>query len=251
MDLDKVGVSIRPRGHWESIDLGFRLARLHWKPLFGAWIIVLAPFATVIFLLLDEDVAWAWFLIWWMKPLLERVPLYVLSRAVFGRTPGIRESLMALPRMLRRGAIAAITIRRVDASRSFSLSVWQLEDLSGRAWRQRLRTLEKRTRSAGVWHTISCMHFEAIIWMSLLALIAIMTPEQLSVEWLAWLWRGGEPHMFIVAVWVVATGLVSPFYVAGGFGLYLNRRAELEGWDIEIAFRRMALRLDLQTKEVT
>ena len=30
--------------------------------------------------------------------------------------------------------------------------------------------------------------------------------------------------------------------VAGGFGLYLNRRTELEAWDIEITFRRMARR---------
>ena len=33
--------------------------------------------------------------------------------------------------------------------------------------------------------------------------------------------------------------VVEPLYVAGGFGLYLNRRTELEAWDIEIAFRRI------------
>ena len=37
--------------------------------------------------------------------------------------------------------------------------------------------------------------------------------------------------------------LMEPFYVAAGFALYLNRRTVLEGWDIEIAFRRMAQRL--------
>jgi hypothetical protein len=31
---------------------------------------------------------------------------------------------------------------------------------------------------------------------------------------------------------------LEPFYVAGGFALYLNRRAELEAWDIEQEFRR-------------
>ena len=31
---------------------------------------------------------------------------------------------------------------------------------------------------------------------------------------------------------------IEPFYVAAGFGLYLNRRAELEAWDIEQEFRR-------------
>jgi len=33
--------------------------------------------------------------------------------------------------------------------------------------------------------------------------------------------------------------MVAPFYVASGFSLYLNRRMALEGWDIEIAFRRL------------
>jgi len=35
---------------------------------------------------------------------------------------------------------------------------------------------------------------------------------------------------------------LEPFYVAAGFGLYLNRRTVLEGWDIEVALRRIAER---------
>ena len=31
---------------------------------------------------------------------------------------------------------------------------------------------------------------------------------------------------------------LEPFYVAAGFAMYLNRRAELEAWDIEQEFRR-------------
>jgi len=42
--------------------------------------------------------------------------------------------------------------------------------------------------------------------------------------------------------WFAMT-LVEPFYVGAGFGLYLNRRVQLEGWDIELAFRRLASRL--------
>lgn len=37
--------------------------------------------------------------------------------------------------------------------------------------------------------------------------------------------------------------LIAPFYVAAGFALYLNRRSELEGWDIEINFRRTSERV--------
>ena len=37
---------------------------------------------------------------------------------------------------------------------------------------------------------------------------------------------------------------IEPFYVGAGFGLYLNRRTQLEAWDLEIAFRRMRKRLE-------
>jgi len=45
-----------------------------------------------------------------------------------------------------------------------------------------------------------------------------------------------------VLAYVVAVLLLEPFYVAAGFGLYLNRRTMLEGWDIEVALRRIAAR---------
>jgi hypothetical protein len=44
-------------------------------------------------------------------------------------------------------------------------------------------------------------------------------------------------------VYFCAFGLVGPIYAAAGFTLYLNRRIELEGWDIELKFRRLTGRL--------
>ena len=35
------------------------------------------------------------------------------------------------------------------------------------------------------------------------------------------------------APYVLAVAFLEPFYVASGFGMYLNRRVELEAWDIE------------------
>lgn len=32
--------------------------------------------------------------------------------------------------------------------------------------------------------------------------------------------------------------LLEPFYVAAGFAMYLNRRTELEAWDVEQELRR-------------
>ena len=53
---------------------------------------------------------------------------------------------------------------------------------------------------------------------------------------------GGEMSPFIEFMSAVPYALVilflEPFYVGAGFAMYLNRRAELEAWDIEQEFRR-------------
>jgi len=38
--------------------------------------------------------------------------------------------------------------------------------------------------------------------------------------------------------YAAAVAFIEPFYVAAGFGMYLNRRVELEAWDVEQEFRR-------------
>ena len=52
----------------------------------------------------------------------------------------------------------------------------------------------------------------------------------------------GEDSGFATIVIAVAYALtvmfLEPFFVAAGFAMYMNRRAELEAWDIEQEFRR-------------
>jgi ABC-type sugar transport system permease subunit len=51
--------------------------------------------------------------------------------------------------------------------------------------------------------------------------------------------EGNRHVQFINSIaYVVAVLFLEPFYVSAGFGMYLNRRAELEAWDIEQEFRR-------------
>lgn len=244
MNLDAISVSIRPRNHWESLDLGFRLVREHARRLYATWLVVYLPVVILVHLLLWQHLGWAAFVCWWLKPLLDRVPLHVLSHAVFGEPPSMRDTLRSLPQLYRRGSMYALTVLRLELARSFFLPVWQLEGLKGRAWRDRRRTLARRARVAASWHTVACLHFEGVIYGSLLALIVLMTPPQLEVDWLEWL-SAAPAWVYVLnnSLYLVAVAVVEPWYVAGGFALYLNRRTILEGWDIEIAFRRLGMRL--------
>lgn len=244
MELENVTVEIRPRNPWEAMDLGFSMVRRWWKPVYRAWFALLLPLVLICHLLFLDSPLLALLALWWMKPLLDRVLLHVYSRAVFGEEPSVRDTLRALPRLLRTGLLWHLTLLRLDPSRSFRLPVMQLEGLSGKARRERFMVIGRRNRSHAQALTIICLHLETFIYFGLIILIYLMVPEGIELD------DGslfGDESLAIQLIQntlaVVATSLIEPAYVAAGFGLYLNRRTQLEGWDIELRLRRMARRL--------
>jgi hypothetical protein len=92
--------------------------------------------------------------------------------------------------------------------------------------------------------TLVGVHFEAILQFSLFGVIWVLIPENL--RWIDW-----ENYLFapdLVSNWLhhlsslAAMSLIAPFYVAGGFSLYLTRRSQLEAWDLELGLRQLAQR---------
>ena len=79
-------------------------------------------------------------------------------------------------------------------------------------------------------------------WRSaLLSLLFWLAPAGRSAGHLERAGFGDPPGMLALAVVGRLRDRVmflEPFYVAAGFAMYLNRRAELEAWDIEQEFRR-------------
>lgn len=245
MQLDTVSVSLRPRNAWEAMDLGFSMVRVWWKPLYVAWIVGVLPVAIVVSLLCGSMPWLAALIMWWLKPLFDRVPLFILSRATFGAMPTGRETARAVLGLWRKSFLWDLTLGRFDPARSFDMSVRDLEGLRGKARRQRLRVLQKRTRSHAVWLTIVCIHLELVLSFSLLAMVYLFLPQTVQAGFLAMLLAPDEGFWISIlqnsTYWIAIT-VLEPFYVAAGFALYLNRRTLLEGWDVEIAFRRIAQR---------
>ncbi len=248
MQLSDASVSIRPRSPWEALDLGALLARRHAPLLMASWAAITLPVFGLISLLLWQHPSLALLLFWWLKPLYERMPLHILSKALFGQTPDFRESLKAFPGLLRPQWFASLTWRRLSMTRSFDLPVQQLEGLDGKARRQRLITLNLRNGRAASWLTIVGVHLEGALWLGLLGVLYFLLPAQLVQRWNwedllglsgEWLWFEHLSNLLYVLVLIVW----EPIYVACGFSLYLNRRTHLEAWDIELAFRRLRQRL--------
>lgn len=238
-------VALRPRNQWEAMDLGFGMARTWWKPIWGAWLAVVLPIAVLINALCWEVQWLAPLLIWWLKPLFDRIPLYVLSHAAFGDTPGIAQTVRGVLPLWRKSLAWDLSFGRFDFARSFNMPVRDLEGLRGKQRRQRLHVLQKQTRSGAVWLTLVCLHLELVLNIGLFALLYLLWPHDNHINFSALFfapnqnaWLEVLQHVF----YLTAMTVMEPFYIAAGFALYLNRRTLLEGWDIEIAFRRMAQR---------
>lgn len=257
MQPDRLAVQLRPRGGWEAIDLGFQMAREWWRPIWLVWIALYLPAAGACFVAFDNKLH-AMLLLWWLKPLFDRAVLHTASRAVFGDIPTLGNTLRDWRQWLGLGLIRDLTLYRFSAARSFSMPVTQLEKQTGRAGRRRRNALGSRMRSYAVWLTLVCMHLEAIAFYALHALSGMLKPagaepapdaaqfnspdfwfEQLG----KWEWTDG-------IYYVCAVTLLEPFYVVAGFALYLNRRAVLEAWDIELALHRLEERLRARARAI-
>ncbi|MHC8324310.1 DUF4129 domain-containing protein [Pseudomonas sp. GB2N2] len=249
MRLSDATVVIRPRTTWEAMDLGVLLSQRHRRVLMTSWAIVTLPFFAVLSWLLWDSPSLAAFIFWWLKPAFERLPLYILSKAMFGETPTLKQALRQWPRLLKPQLLASLTWRRFSLSRSFLMPVVQLEGLAGLERQQRLQVLLQRDGGAARWLTIIGVHLESALWIGLMVLFYLLLPQQIEIDWKwqtllsaalqDWRWLEHLTNVFYVLVLVVW----EPIYVACGFSLYLNRRTVLEAWDIELVFRRLRQRV--------
>jgi hypothetical protein len=261
MRLEDVTARIRPRGSWESADLGFALVRRQFGTLLLAWCLTVGPlWAALLAASHWISMGWIVVIIWWLKPFYGRVPLFILSRSLFGSKPTLRETLRAWPRLLTSrffGIIFArvpwLIVRPSFAwHRALLLPVLDLEGQRGKGLRQRQAILLQQAGGASGGLTFMCGAYQICLVFAVLALGAFFSWNpaegggaiealQDAMMWdaevspaLAWTMMGS---------YLVTLMLVELFYIGAGFGLYLNCRTSLEGWDVELSFRRLAQRV--------
>ena len=248
MQPDRVAVVLRPRVGWEALDLGFQMAREWWRPIWAVWFALYLPVAALCLYAFPNRFH-AVLMLWWLKPVFDRAVLHTVSRAVFGEPQGVRATFWAVREWLPPGIVMALTFSRLNLARSFVLPVAQLERQRGSAARKRNAALGRRMRNVGVWLTVVCSNLEWVTLFGLGALVQMLEPaagdpgpDDESPDGSYW-GQFAQWGLKEACFYIAAASLVEPFYVTAGFALYLNRRAILEGWDIELALRRLEERL--------
>jgi hypothetical protein len=248
MQIERLTVVVRPRNPWEAMDLGVRMVQQWAKQLYPVWLLVFIPIILLAIAATWGSIAFAPWLIWWLKPLYDRVLLYFLSHAVFGEYPSMGQTFRALPGLwLNFPSLNALLFGRFDSTRSFTLPVTQLEGLRGKVRRERLSVLKRKVASPAQTLSTIGIHLEGVVYLSGFALLYFMLPQHSTEQ--SWLFNWlGVPESEMISIltfsfYCIAIAILEPFYVACGFALYLNRRTQLEAWDIELDFRRLSKRL--------
>lgn len=251
MRIEQLTVRLRARSDWEAVELGMALVRRHAAAIWKPWLWL----SLVVFALLNLGAWWldklwlAALLMWWLKPAFDRIPLYVISRAVFGSVPGTRETLRAQAGWGMRVLPHLLTWRRFSPVRSLYMPIDLLEGVQGERLRQRRRVLGGQAYGTAVLLTWICLLFQSVLVLGGSAAVVMYLPQDLlpdsmqaalrvvAIEWPTWFkiaWNA--------LIWA-AVSVIEPFYIGAGFGLYLNRRTQIEAWDLEIVFRKLRARL--------
>ena len=252
MRLDTVTAEIRPRSDWEAVDLGFAMVRRSFWRCITVWWLALGIPTAIAAVLLWKHPLLVLVLFWWAKPAGSRLVLFELSRRLFGEEPSWRAVWREIPRAWTRRFFHRFLWARFSPWLPVTLAVEDLEGLRGKAYKQRCGQVVRRGEGVIMWIYFLSDAAAAWIGLGILGLVMMLIPAGQDTAWqqAAESWDPNFPlelplliSRTVVGCVMAAVSLTDVFVIGAGFGLYINNRTWIEGWDVELAFKRLAQRL--------
>ena len=240
MQLEALALRMRPRAPLEAADLGVRLCQDAARSVYACYAVAYVPIAALA--LASFEIA-SWLptvFLFCSKPWLDRTILFVLSRAAFGQPTTVRQLWDARGEVWGRQLLLTWTWRRLSPWRSFTQPVYQLEGLPFAKIRRRVKQVRRRKRGAALLMMAAFATAETCLGFTLLSLLVWFAPTEAAGDLLEVLFDPTSElfEASMAVAYAVVIAFLEPFYVAAGFAMYLNRRVQLEAWDIEQDFRR-------------
>lgn len=252
MNLDRIAVEMRSRKGTQSMDLGLLLARRFYWAVLKPWLLLALPLLVLLQWGVYGATGWIWLALlagWWVKPLFERIPLFVLSQAFFGSTPSVSTTIKTVwKQWLSTDALMDITVRRFSPLRPLTMPVRVLEGGRGASVGPRLSGLyEGMALSQGTGVLSLLLFVKTNFYLAALVLVFLVTNSEFEEDFYIVDFLLDSSGVFLMAIAFaisfVVTTLIEPFVSATGFGIYIQRRIEREGWDLELKFRRLSARV--------
>ncbi|MCL1813016.1 MAG: hypothetical protein FWG29_05790 [Treponema sp.] len=233
-------VLFRRRSGWEAADMGVLLWRTNCFPILFFMGLPLIILFAVSQITARMETNWLFQItllaIWWIKPLLDRFCLHVVSIRFFEPHASFRRLFRGLGKTLKTGLAGDLLWRRLSPFRSACMPLRVLERLNGKNYKRRKQLLARNGLGFGLPLTLICIGMvltlnagELVFFHSILNMIK---GENISLfEFFS------EENNFVSSLYLLNEILVETLYVAMGFSLYINSRVETEGWDIELLFK--------------
>jgi hypothetical protein len=241
MRVESFAIRLRPRANLEAVDLGVRLCQSTAGSVYRCYIAVALPWIALS-LATVEFASWLpSVLVWLAKPWFDRTILFVLSRAAFGESTTLRDVWREQRQVWWAQLFRTLTLQRLSMWRSLTQPVMQLEGLRGAQLRERIKTIRAGKARSATYMTGAFSSVENMLWFALVSLAFWFAPPGHTPSFMDFVYGKDETLLMsfaFAATYSCVVLFVEPFYVAAGFALYLNRRVELEAWDIEQEFRR-------------
>lgn len=250
MNLDKMTVNIKPLTAYQAMDLGMAVARTWYGQLWRLWWQYNAKWLVLLFLMsaglyywgVSQQSSMFFYLLplWWCKPLLERPLMIYLSHKLFDEHYHIQDvtrDSKTLPKS------TFMLLRRPSLRRAMVVPIFLLEGQNPKNARGRLQVLIRHQDNAVVFHNLVFFVAEMAIWMVGVLVLLWLFGIDVQTE----TWQQSTALMVVIALieligYMLVVALLTPFFVASGFMMYLCKRSLLEGWDIELVFRQLAYR---------
>ena len=163
----------------------------------------------------------------------------------------VKETLGQWKGLVFKGLLSLLTVRRFLGTRSMTLAVSELENLSGPARSQRCGVVARVGGGQAFLVTLGGLVLEALGLLCIYVIAVMFIPQGQNPGWdsmVLWLQQGGlGPKLLILGAGLgygLLVLLLEPIYLASGFALYLNSRTRQEAWDIELQFRELAARVN-------
>ncbi|MCL1927596.1 MAG: hypothetical protein FWG07_02240 [Treponema sp.] len=233
-------VLFRRRSGWEAADMGVLLWRTNCFPILFFMGIPLVILFAVSQITARLETNWLFHItllvIWWLKPLLDRFCLHVVSIRFFEPHASFRRLFRGLGKTLKTGLAGDLLWRRLSPFRSARMPLRVLERLNGKNYKRRKLLLTRNGLGFGLPLTLICIGM----------IIALNIGELVFLNSIINMIRGennnflnffSEENNIVSLLYFLNEILIETLYVTMGFSLYINSRVETEGWDIELLFK--------------
>jgi hypothetical protein len=232
-------LSLRSRSVWEAVDSGVLLWRSNFVFFIPFFAVPVWVAACCLRLFSREFFFIPYLGLWWLKPLFDRLVLHIVSNRFFGSSASSNSNdLCRGISEIWRGLLGDLLWRRFSTGRAARMPVRVLERLGAKQFSTRKKVLEGGGINFCSFISVLGLTLEAALLLGEI-LFALMTASLFFPTAVEYLDENSQiVEIFIFAAFCFNYILVESLYVCMGFGLYINSRVEVEGWDLELLFKK-------------